>query len=141
MKKGRLQAAFFRLSQFQQTDVLNVLCVREHVDGLHRHHLVGRVKQLQVAGLCGGVAADVDNLLGADLQQLFPHLLGHARTGRVGDDDVGTAVAGDEVVGEHLGHVTGIEGAVLDAVDVGVDLGIVDGGLHVFDADHFVHEP
>ena len=117
-----------------------MLRVRKHVDRLHRHHFVSRVQQLQVTGLGGWVAADVDDFLGADLQQLLHYLLGHARTGRVGDDEVGATVALDEVVGEHLGHVASIECAVGDAVEFGVHLGVVDGGLHVFDADYFLHE-
>lgn len=117
-----------------------MLRVREHVDGLHGHDLVGGVKQLQVASLRGGVAADVDDLLRPDLQQLLNDLLGHSGTGRVGDDEVGATVRLDEVVGEHFGHIARIEGAIGDAVDFSIDFGILDGGFHIFDAHHFLHE-
>ena len=40
----------------------------------------------------------------------------HAGAWRVGDDDIGTAVTGDEVVGENVLHVAGKEERVADDV-------------------------
>jgi hypothetical protein len=49
------------LAQCQQHDVLHMLRMREHVDGLYGGDAVLWVEEGQVAGLRGGVAAHVDN--------------------------------------------------------------------------------
>ena len=59
----------------------------------------------------------------------------HAGTGWVGDDDVGTSVLCYELVAQHILHIAGIEKGVVDAVDLGVDLSILNGFRDVLDAD------
>ena len=116
-------------------DVFDVLCVREHVDGLDASHLVFPGKEADVAGLCGGVAADVYDASGLHGEELFHDFLVHAGTRRVGDDDIGTAVRGDKVGGEHFGHVAGEELGVVYPVGDGVLACCGDGVLDVFYAD------
>ncbi len=55
-------AAGTSASQDELGDVLHVLGVGEHVDGLDSAHVVSLGQQAKVAGLGGGVAADVDDL-------------------------------------------------------------------------------
>ena len=111
-----------------------MLGVGEHIDWLDAGHVVLPGHQLQVAGLGGGVAADVDYLSGGDGEKLSDDFLVHAGTRGVGDDDVGGAVEGDEVIGEYVGHVAGEELGVVEVVEGGVDFGVVDGLLDIFDA-------
>ena len=129
-----LEAAV-RLSADEEDDVLDVGRVGEHVDGLDSGHAVVGVEVVEVTGLSGGVARDVDDALGGCPKDGLHHIGVHAGTGRVGDDHVGATVLGDEVVGEDVLHVSGIEKGVGDAVDLGVDLRVFDGLGHVFDAD------
>ena len=130
---------FIRCSElpasFEQHDIFDVRGVGEHVDGLHSLHTVIGVEQRQVAGLRGGVATDVDDAAGRGVKDDVDHVGVHAGARRVGDDDVGPAMSADEVVGEDLTHVAGVELGVGDAVDAAVDLGILDGFGHVFNAD------
>ena len=109
--------------------------VGEHVDRLHGDHLVGGVEVGQVAGLRGGVATDIDDAARACAEDGLHHVGVHAGTWRVGDEHVGSAVQGDELIGEDVFHVSGKEQGVVDAVDAGVFLGIVDGFGHILDAD------
>ena len=90
----------------------------EHVDGLYLLYAVLLVQQLQVAGLGGRVDVRV-----------------HAGPWRVGDNDVRTSVLGDKLVRQDVFHVAGKEQCVLNAVDLGVDLGVLDGFGHILDAD------
>ena len=117
-----------------------MLRVREHVDRLHGHHLVGLVKQLKVTGLGGGIAADIHDFPGTDFQQLFDDAFSHACTRRVGDDEIRTAVGFDEIVSEDLGHVACVERAILYAIDFGIHLGILNGFLNILNANDFLHE-
>ena len=59
----------------------------------------------------------------------------HAGTGWVGDDDIGTSMLSYELVAQHILHIAGIEKGVVDAVDLGVDLSILNGFRDVLDAD------
>ena len=112
-------------------------CMREHVHRLYGNDLIGDVEQLKVAGLCGRVARDIDDTAGTGIEDDVHHIRMHAGTRWVGDDDVGTAVPGDEVVREDLTHVAGKELRVCDVVDAAVDLRVLDGLRHIFDADNF----
>ena len=109
--------------------------VGEHIDGLHGHDLILFVEVVQVARLSGGIAGDIDDALGGGTQDGLHYVGMHAGTGRVGDDHVGTAVFGDKLVGEDILHVTGKEQCIVDMVDLGVHLGILDGLGDVLDAD------
>ena len=90
-------------------DIFDVLGVREHVDGLDASHAVAGGEHLQVARLGSGVAAYVNDFAGLHVEELLYYFLVHAGSWRVGDDDVGTLVAGDEFGGEHFGHIAGVE--------------------------------
>ena len=94
-------------------DVFYVLCVRKHIDGLYAAHLVAGGQEADVAGLCGGVAADVYDASGLHGQELLHHFFVHAGAWRVGYDDVGPSLFGNEVGGEHFGHVAGKEASVV----------------------------
>ena len=54
------------LAQKQFGHVFDMLCVREHIDRLDAADVVFCTKHLQVASLCGGVAADVYDAWGFD---------------------------------------------------------------------------
>ena len=71
----------------------------EHINGLHGSHLVLGVEVLQVAGLRGGVAADIDDALRGGPEDSLHHVGVHTGTWGVGDDYVGTTVRLDEVIG------------------------------------------
>ena len=109
--------------------------VGEHVDGLDGCDAVVGIEVVQVAGLGGGIARDVDDATGSGIENRLDDIGVHAGTGRIGDDDVRASVLGDKLVGEYVLHIAGIEQGVGDAVDVGVDLGILDGLGDVFDAN------
>ena len=113
-------------------------CVREHINRLHLGDLVACVEQLQVACLCGGVAADIYYALRVSVEYHVYNVGVHAGAWRVGDDDIGASVLGDEVVGKDVLHVTGIEQSVVDVVYLRVDLGILDGLRHILYADDFL---
>ena len=124
------------LSPDEENDVLDVRGVGKHVDGLDGGNTVVGIEVVQVAGLCGRVARDVDDTLGGCPENGFYHIGMHAGTGRIGDDDIRTTMFGDEIVGKDILHVAGIEKGVGDAVDLGVDLRILDGLWDVLDANH-----
>ena len=119
-------------------------CMWEHVDGLHGCHAVVGIHIVQVTGLCGRIAADVDDALGGCIQNGFHHVRVHAGTRRVSDDDVRPSVLSNEVVGQDVLHVAGIEQRVLDTINLAVDFGILNGLWHVFNANDlsglFCHE-
>lgn len=62
-----------RLSPHELHDVLHMVRVGKHVDGLHGLDAVGGVHQLEVAGLRGGVAAHIDDPFGRGAQDDFDH--------------------------------------------------------------------
>ena len=109
--------------------------VGEHVDGLDRGDTIIGVEVVEVAGLGGRIARDVDDAPWGSAEDGFHDVRMHASPRRVGDDHIRTAMLGDEVVGEDILHVTGIEKGVRDAVDLGVHLSILDGLWYIFDAD------
>ena len=124
-----------RLSTDEEDDVLDVRRVWEHIDGLDSGNTVVCVEVVEVTSLRSRVAGDIDDALGSCPENGLHHIWMHTSSGRVSDDHIGTAVLGDEVVGEDILHIAGIEEGVGDAVDLGVDLRILDGLGHVFDAD------
>ena len=126
---------FFCLAADEEDDILYMRCVGEHVDGLYGHDLVVGIEILEIACLGGGVAADVDDAAGSGTEDGLHHVGVHACPWRVGDDDVGTTMTGDEVVGEDVFHVAGVEEGVVDVVQTGVLLGIFDGLGNILDAD------
>ena len=113
-----------------------VMRVREHVDRLYGSHLVLAVEQLEVACLCGRVAAHVDDAFRLGSQNHVDYVIVHTSAGRVGDDDIRTSVLRNEVVGKDVLHVARIEQRVVDTVQGRVHLGILDGFGHIFDAHH-----
>ena len=106
----------------------------EHVDGLYGGDAVFGVERGEVAGLRGGVAADVDDAARGGGEDGLDDAGMHTGARRVGDDDVGAALGGDEPGCEDVLHVAREKGGVADAVDAGVLLGVVDGLGNVLDA-------
>ena len=115
-------------------DILDMWGMWEHIDGLDLSDTVVGIEESQVAGLRGGITADVDDSARCGIEDDTNDIWVHAGTRWVGNDDVGTAVAADKLVGKDILHVTGIENGVVDAVDARVDLGILDGLGHILDA-------
>ena len=92
--------------------------MREHVNRLHLLDAVCHVKSLQVACLCSRIAADIYYALRVSTQDCLYNIGMHACTRWIGDDDIGTAVLGDELVVENVLHVACIELGVGYVVDV-----------------------
>lgn len=113
-----------------------MVCMGEHIDGLHGIHTVKRIKKLEVARLGGRVATDIDHTLGSGIEDYLHHIGVHTRTWGVGDDDVRPSVLFYKGIGKDVLHIAGIEeGLVLKPVQACIYLGILDGLGHVFDAN------
>lgn len=110
--------------------------VREHVYRLNGLHFIFRIEQLQVARLRSRITADVYDAFGLGKQNDIHYILVHSGTGRVGDDDIGTAVLVDEVLCQHVFHISGKEQCVFNSVNLGIDLGVFNGFGHIFYADY-----
>ena len=111
-------------------------CMGEHIYWLNRHYTILGIKILKVACLGGWVATHIHDALGSSPQNGLHHIGVHTSTWWIGDDDIGSSVLSDEVVSQDILHVSGIEEGVLDAVELRVDLGILDGLRHILDTDH-----
>ena len=121
----------------KQDNRLDVLRVREHVHGLHGGDFVFCAQEVQVAGLGGGIAADVHDPVGFRIEDDTGDVRMDAGPRRVQDDDVRVSVLRNEGRGEDVFHVAGEEGAVRDSVHAGIAFCILDRVFHVFDADDF----
>ena len=91
--------------------------VWEHVDWLYGGDFVFDVEELEVACLCGWVAADIDDATWRGIEDDVDDVFVHAGTRWVGDDDIRTAIFVDETVGEDIFHVARKEEGVVDAVE------------------------
>ena len=123
------------LSADEEDNVFHVGRMGEHIDGLDSGYTVVSVEIVEVTGLCGGVAGDIDDALGSCPEDGLHHIGVHTGTWRVSDDHIGTAMLSNEVISEDVLHVTGIKEGIGDAVDLRVHLRVLDGFGHVFDAD------
>ena len=65
----------------------------------------------------------------------------HACTRGVRDDDIRTAMLLDERVSEDVLHITGKEQGIVNAVQAGVDLGILNGLGYIFYSDDLTRLP
>ena len=108
----------------------------EHINWLHGNYPIVAVEHLEVACLCGWIAAYIDNTVGGSAQDGLYYIRMHTGTRRVGNDDVGSSVFADELIIKHILHVTGEEQGVVDGVDLGIHLRIFDGLRHIFNANH-----
>ena len=81
----------------EKHDILHVRRMRKHVYRLYCHDLIVRIKKLEVAGLGGRVAADIDYALGSRTDDDIDDIGMHSGTRRVGDDDIRLAVLCDKV--------------------------------------------
>ena len=72
--------------------------VRKHVDRLNGLNPVGHIKVLQVACLCGRIAAHVDNAFRGSSENGLYHIRVHTSPGRVGDDYIGAAMLRNEII-------------------------------------------
>lgn len=124
------------VSALKQHHILHVLGVWEHIHWLYCHHAIVLVKQLQIACLGGRIATHIDHLARCGKEDDIYHIGMHAGTWRVGDNHIGTTMTLDELAVENVLHVAGIEDGVVYAIELGVDLGILDGLGYIFDAYH-----
>ena len=92
---------------------------------------------MQIAGLGGGIAGDIDDFGRSQLEEEVHYVLVHAGAGRVGDDEIGFSVPFGKCFAEHFAHVSGVERAVLNLIDAGIFDGVCDGVGDFFDADDF----
>ena len=118
-----------------------MLRVWEHIHRLDLGYTVGAVKHGEVARLGGGIATDIHDTLRLGAEDSGDHILVHTGTRRVGDDNIRAAVLMQESVVEHIFHVAGKEQSVRYAVDLGVDLGILDCLGHILDTDDLPRLP
>ena len=109
--------------------------VREHIHGLYGYYAISSIEILQVARLSGWITADVDDALGGCPENGLHYIRVHACTRGVGDDDIRASMLLDESVVKDILHIACIEAGVRDAVELGVDLRVLDGFWHIFDAD------
>ena len=109
--------------------------MREHIHRLHGNYAIGSIEILQVARLSGWITAHVDDALGGCPENGLHYVGVHACTRRIGDDDIRTSMLLDESVVKDILHIACIEAGVRNAVELGVDLRILDGFRHIFDAD------
>ena len=112
-----------------------MLRVGKHIYRLHFLNAIGGIEHGEVSSLRGRVATDINDTPGFGAKDSGNDILMHAGAWRVGDDDVGTAVLSKEGIVEYIFHIAGEEQGVRDAVDLRVDLGILNGFGHILDAD------
>ncbi len=93
-------------------------------------------EQGQVPRLGAWITGNVDDDRGGELQQHRDHLGVHARPGRVGDEDVRAAVLGRKLGREDVFGTPGVPGTIVEAIELGVDFSVVDGGRDFLDTDH-----
>ena len=115
--------------------------VWEHVHWLDCLDAVFLVEQSYVACLSGGIAAHVDNALGLGVKDNLHHILMHAGARRINDHHIGDAVLSHKLSREHIFHVAGKELGVVDAVDAGVELGILNSLGDILNAYHLTRLP
>ena len=108
----------------------------EHIDRLHSLNCVHIAEQRQVAGLCRGVAANIYHTLGCSTLDDLDDALINTCTRRVKDDDIGLAVALDEIIAQHIFHIASIECRVVDRVNHRVYLSILDSLRHILHANN-----
>ena len=108
----------------------------KHIYGLDGGNSVVGIEVVEVTCLCGRIVTDINDAQGA-ARRIVLTTLGcmPARGGGVNDDSW-TVVLGDELVGEDVLHVAGEEERVCDAVNLGVDLDILNGFGYILDADY-----
>ena len=124
------------LTPFKKRHNLDMLGVREHIDRLNGNNLVSLIKNGYVAGLCGGIAADVDYALRSGLEYHINHIRMHSGAGRIGYYDIGPAVPCYKLLIEHILHVTGKELGIDDIVERRIDLGVLNCLGNIFYTHH-----
>lgn len=113
-------------------DTFEVSGLWEEVEGLDFFQLVACLDEFgEVAHLGGGVAGDVDDAEGGEVEELVEEGVAAACAWRVDDD--GGVVGGVGVVGEDVFCAAGLEGGVGDVVDGGVVGGASGGAFGDFD--------
>lgn len=128
----------YRLLEDELGDVLHMLGVGEHIDGLDASHTVFGREHIEVARLSGGVAADIYYFAGLHGQELLDHFLVHAGTRRIGDDNIGLTMGCNKFGGEHFGHIASMELGVGDMVALSVFACCDDGVFNIFDTHHML---
>src|SRR4051794_9376125 len=129
------------LATRQQRHALDVRGLREHVDRAHLPQRVAGVRHLaRVRRQRGGIARDVDHLLGLRLDDASHDLLRQAGPRRVDHDHVGLPSLFHERA-HRRAHVAREETRVVDAVQARVLDRVGDRGLDHLDAPHLARAP
>ena len=66
--------------------------LRKHIHRLRHGDGVLLLKSLQISCLTGGIAADINDAIGASMQNRLQHIGMHAGSRRIGDDHIGSPV-------------------------------------------------
>ncbi len=101
---------------FEQYYILHMRCVGEHIHWLHFLHAVCHIECLQIACLCGWVAAHINDAFRVCSKYCLYHVGVHSGAWWVGDNHIRASMACYEFVVEYVFHVAGIELCVADAV-------------------------
>ena len=120
----------------QLNNVLHMVGMGEHIDGLHSENLVHLGKKSQVACLRRGVATNVYHTLGCCTLDDIEYALVYTCARWVEDDDIGAAVACYKLVAHNILHVASVEHRILDAVNLRVNLCILNSLGHILHADN-----
>ena len=108
--------------------------MREHVHWPYCCDLIVAAEDFQVSCLRGRVAADIDHALRCCIEDDLSDIRMDSCSRRVKDDYVRTSMLLHESIGEDILHIACVEVAVGDSVVGGVDLCILDGFGHIFNA-------
>lgn len=125
----------YRLPELQLHYILDVMGMREHINGLYPGYGIFQVQPLQVTGLGGGVTTDINHGGRPYFQDLGDQLFAHAGAGRISDDNVRPALLFKETILAEGGDVTGKEPGVTDAVQGGVLPGVFNSFTDDLDPD------
>ena len=86
----------------------------EHIYRLYLLNGILHREQAQVACLCRGVTAHVNDTFRFRKKNRVDHIVMHTGTRRVCDNNIRTAVLVDEILCQDILHVAGVEQCILD---------------------------
>ncbi len=94
------------------------------------------MKQGEVAGLCGRIAAHIYYAGRRGFEYHLDYIFMHAGSRGVDYHHVGTAVTLYKLGREHIFHISGIKLGIIQTVDTGIDLGVLDSLGHILHTHH-----
>ena len=115
-----------------------MVSVREHIHRLNAHNAVHTAHKRKVACLGCRVATYIDNALGCCVQDNINYRLIDTCTRWIENNHIGTTILGDKVVIQHLLHIASVEYRILDAVNLRVNLCILDCLRHILDTHNLL---